>query len=805
MADDTSEIPAGYFTTFSLSDPNGLTPETLVRAQRRNRRVFVCIPCHRKKLKCDKLSPCSRCLAAGIPNECSYQPPPTTSNTAKRTRKVSRNDMKRDLSPGASFGSPCSSSSLDPCSFRSTPASKTTNGTSLGSSEDDEWGVSQPLIKPLNGATHWARIACGFGEAVPYLFGTECHWQQRYREVKNLECLFTNLNGSTNFPFSNSSVSKCQILRSFPPNHIIDTLVANYMDTFGTTHYLFHASQLSYDVQTAVSDEWLAQFCMVLALGAEAAPRYLFSSLGQSAAEWAGIFLSAAQASFSRSSYMAAPSLSTVRTLCMMVIAKLVEIPASGGSTCGSGAHSPLVSLMSFTVQTAKTLQLHRSASAALHRTTMVGDSPMEEQNSSLEAEMRRRIWVTVRLLDLETSLRSGTTTHSEAGDAEPPQDHTTTGSSCNSSDIFSIECIHDGLCQDTGCFGSNSFSSSSDIRLDFGYENDKGRDADYDYLYQKQLFSFLPLLASIINTVNSSTKPSPTPRQVAAWAASVQKCLGDINSLVRDEDDARTANQTFRSATQSQHLRTVANRVLLASQHDLFCDSLASLGPPSPEAQLAQSAVIESSLALLNTQKNWATSAADFAGPCPNTCADLATAENVVSVDTPFSLLRTLQPVFDFPGLPGTSLLVTKAPAVHTTAWLLDLCHDDFAAALMYIVLAWRAMHCESQNHDESDIFGLQSAGGETAAAAVRSGYQIMRDRSNRSVAHFNEFFGIAIVFACFRGLDSGDMLSQVVEATNDVEQVVVAGRRDLLWAADSYTPDEALMFSTPTMPYSL
>ena len=799
MAGDTSDIPAGYFTTFSLSDPNGLTPETLARTQRRNRRVFVCIPCHRKKLKCDKRSPCSRCLAAGIPDECSYQPPPTTNNTAKRFRKGPRNDMKREPSPGASVDSPGSSSSLEPFSLRSTPGSKTTNGTSLGSNEDDDWDVSQPLIKPLNGATHWTRIACCFEEAVPYLFGTERHWQQRYREVKNLECLFANPSGSTNFPFSSSSVSKCHILRSFPPNHVIDTLITNYMDTFGTTHCLFHASQLSYDVQTAVSDEWLAQFCMVLALGAETAPDYLFGNLGQSAAEWAGIFLGAAQASFSRSSYMASPSLSTVRTLCMMVIAKLVEMPASGGSTCGSGAHSPLVSLMAFTVQTAKTLQLHRSASAARYRTTMAGDFSVEEQNNSLETEMRRRIWVTVRLLDLETSLRSGTAMHSEAGDAEPPQAHTT------SSDNFSIECMHDGLCQDAGCFSANLFSSSSDIRLDYSYERDKGHDADYDSLYQHTLSSFLPLLASITNTVNSATKPSPTPRRVAAWGAGVRKCLGDLNSLVHGDDDARPVSQIYRSTTQLQHLRTVANRVLLASQHDLFCDSLASLDPPSPEAQMAQSVIVESALALLNTQKIWATSAAGFAGRCPSTCIDVATALNVVGVDTPFSLLQTLQPVFGFTGLPGTSSPVTTAPAAHTTAWLLDLCHDDFAAAFIYMVLALRAMHSQGQYHDENDHSGLQPAGEETAATAVRSGYQIMRDRSSRSVAHFNEFFGIAIVFACFRGLDSGDMLSHVVEAVDDVEQVVVAGRRDLLWAADSYTPDEALLFSTPLMAYGI
>ncbi|ERS95505.1 hypothetical protein HMPREF1624_08021 [Sporothrix schenckii ATCC 58251] len=89
-----------------------------------------------------------------------------------------------------------------------------------------------------------------------------------------------------------------------------------------------------------------------------------------------------------------------------------------------------------------------------------------------------------------------------------------------------------------------------------------------------------------------------------------------------------------------------------------------------------------------------------------------------------------------------------------------------------------------------------------------VRHSYEIMRDRSYRSVAHFEEFLNVAIFFSCFRGLRSdGDLLSQVVDATNDVEQIVVTGRRYLLWAADSVTgPDEAsalMGFNGPLMAY--
>lgn len=700
MASDTSDIPAGYFTTFSLSDLNGLTPETLVRTQRRNRRVFVCIPCHRKKLRCDKLLPCSRCLAAGIPDECSYQPPPSASSTtSKKTRKGSRHDTKSGSSPADSLGSPYSSSSHDPYSFRGTPGSKTTNGTSLASNEEDDWEVSQPLVKPLRGVSHWTRISCEFEEAVPYLFGTEPRWQQRYTQVKNLECLFAAVNDNANFPFGASFCSKEQVLRSFPPNHVIDVLVGNYLNTFGATHYLFHPSQLHYDFDTAVSDEWLAEFCMVLGLGAETAPEYLFAGLAQSATAWVSTFMSAAQASFGRSLYMTAPSLSTVRTLCMMVIAKLAEVPGSGGSSGGNWTYAPLVSLMALTVQTAKALQLHRSAS--------VEEPPLPiDHHDSLEAEMRRRVWVVVRLLDLETALRSGTTMQSDTGDAEPPQGHApaeTMDTSCN--DIFNFS---------------------------LGSQNSLHSPPDYDGLYLNKVSSFLPLLADMVNTVNSPTKPGPSPRRVAACSSRIQKQLEEFGVC---HDDARTVSQVHRSNIQAQYIEVITHRVLLALHHDSFCGAAAT--------RVMQSPAIVSAHALFNIQKVWATGA----------------------------------------------------------AWLLDLCHETFGVGILHHVVALRAMYLRvDENDDENDGTDVTDMTEMVVAAekAVSGCHQLLRGRSCRSVAQFNSYYGTSVLAACLRGLHSEDMLSEIVDATNEVEQVVVQGRQDFLWGS-SYSDELFPLYALP------
>lgn len=38
----------------------------------------MCIPCHRRKLKCDKGQPCSRCTQSGSADSCVYQPSVTS-------------------------------------------------------------------------------------------------------------------------------------------------------------------------------------------------------------------------------------------------------------------------------------------------------------------------------------------------------------------------------------------------------------------------------------------------------------------------------------------------------------------------------------------------------------------------------------------------------------------------------------------------------------------------------------------------------------------------------------------------------
>lgn len=251
---DSSGIPAGFFSTFSIADPNNPAPGNIVRSQKRNRRVFVCIPCHRRKLKCDKLLPCSRCAAAEIAHECSYMPPPSPVNRSKKRRGRKTTDggrvakdtakprpkVKRESSPGllssssssspSSLSSSCSRSpspspSFGPSSPRSSTtrsrkteraassvskATTTSRKTSYPATEDEDDdqekcdkldGQGNPSVNPLNGASHWTRIACEVRQRRSRLFavlgffllflGSFSHYSRFYPPLTPLSSLKT--------------------------------------------------------------------------------------------------------------------------------------------------------------------------------------------------------------------------------------------------------------------------------------------------------------------------------------------------------------------------------------------------------------------------------------------------------------------------------------------------------------------------------------------------------------------------------------------------------------------------------------
>lgn len=54
--------------------------------KRKQRAILSCIDCRRRKLKCDRESPCNRCVGGGYPEKCAYSSLEEVERPAKRSK-----------------------------------------------------------------------------------------------------------------------------------------------------------------------------------------------------------------------------------------------------------------------------------------------------------------------------------------------------------------------------------------------------------------------------------------------------------------------------------------------------------------------------------------------------------------------------------------------------------------------------------------------------------------------------------------------------------------------------------------------
>lgn len=548
----------------------------------------------------------------------------------------------------------------------------------------------------VSGTTHWAKIACEFEEACPYIFGTDPEWEPRYRQIKSLKYLFSSFT-AVNFPFSSISAlapTQRDIIDSLPPRHIVEALVKCYFQSCEITHRLFHPLQFWDEMHAfwsnpnQVLDGWLAQLCMILALGCQTAPEYLFQNTARSASEWTDVFLEGAQLCFGRSPFMSMPNLTTIRTLCLMVMAKMLELIK--GST-----PSEVVFLMGFVTRLAMTLQLHRA-------TKLFPAMP------AFEAEMRKRLWTTIQLLDIDVAMRSGTSFVCREQDTEAPLNVNETDFRRSAHGDWTVATL---------------WASPHDYT---------------DGMFQVKLAEILPLLAEIIDTVNSPTQSLIEYEKVMMWDSKIRKQLKDMESVfslgLRSRPDR---NRT--AATQRQFLEVLAHRSLLAMHHAY------ARVPHDTRFELSYKTVRESSLALLGTQESWVRSSYP---------------------DSLSSDSRSSSP---------SSISTEESPSFN--GWLVDLCHDDFLTAMLYMILTIRRDDFGGNKHDDKPPRDM-------AWVVLRRGLTLARQRACRSLSHFKEFAGLSFLIGCLQCLGMAEsMLPTMMQIADQVEQIILTGKQELMW----------------------
>ncbi|KAK4147888.1 oleate activated transcription factor 3 [Dichotomopilus funicola] len=457
-----ADQPAGYFSTFSILDSSRGTntdDHQHNKAQRRNRKVSVCIPCHRRKLKCDKGQPCSRCSLSGSPEQCVYQEQPSTEP---------RGDVERNSGSN----------------YRQHLRTRSSSTATL---------VNEGSERRLQGVTHWRTIASEFTEAWPYISGRVPAWESTYRRIQGHKYLFASLSG-LNFPFG----GLCsffqhgdEVIQCLPARPAVNVLIQSYFQTLNPIYRLLHHQQFMKELEE------------------------FWNSNSQCSEEcWTEHFLDAAQFFFSRSPYLSAPTLVSMRVLCLVIIARMLDL--KGAET------SQLPVLMGFLSRSAVAIHLHMSPS--IHSTL-----------TPFEIEARNRV-----------AMRTGTLCDREDQDAIVPLN-------INDSQIRYV---------------NHGWSLA---------QQEAGTGETTDGTFQLKLCEVLPTVAEIINIVNSPTKPPPIWDMIRSFDSRLGQHLQDIELVLPLAYRASGQAPSKTRKMQRDFLRTLVHRTTLALHHHAIALSLGS------------------------------------------------------------------------------------------------------------------------------------------------------------------------------------------------------------------------------------
>ncbi|WKT40331.1 hypothetical protein QSH57_005137 [Fusarium oxysporum f. sp. vasinfectum] len=315
---------------------------------RKQRVVFACLPCHSRKIKCDRHRPCGRCVSAGRASECHYRTQQRSPSSAQTT--------SAKFSSHALF-------------LRDTPRVGT--------------------------ATSWVRLIWEFEEARPYLFGTDPEYKDMFDKIKRLRGFFPPVIGR-GFTFgvvTPALMSKSHMTSKLPEPRIAETLLRSYMETFEPLFPLWHEPSYADEMTRFWTDpqdaDWvvLAQVFLMMSLGCHATSQEELKAFGIDADATAKAYFDVAAIAFSISQQTAQYNHAGLRTLCMSILARMMNLTSPNDEEdCSIN--------VGLAVRIAQTLKLHR------HPSIFVGMP---------EAEMitRIKIWTTLVLLDVLSSIRS--------------------------------------------------------------------------------------------------------------------------------------------------------------------------------------------------------------------------------------------------------------------------------------------------------------------------------------------------------------------------------------------------------------
>ncbi|KAG8410916.1 hypothetical protein J3458_016482 [Metarhizium acridum] len=324
-----------------------------VKRKKRRRACLSCVRCHRLKVKCDKKEPCTRCRISGWGKQCEY------------THRVE-------------------------------PSSEAASLYVL--TEEDPQVALATWHSRHRGLSHWRSLLSKASCSAPN-FSLGCIAQLKSLPVLATdEVILRNHSAASgimlpdNFPFNSPRAPPfacIEKVRTLIGSHRgdCDAFVKGYLDLYQTVHPIIDTNEFQDRVSaywndpSCVDAAWLSQFLMVLALGQLVVTRKTAPTVE---------LCMAAEACLAKTPFMLRPNLSIMRTMCLMVLAKLTT-----NATCWS--FDACWNLLGFVVRQAICLGFHRRDPPTYSSPVVYADW-----------ESGKIIWTTLLYFNIQVAMISG-------------------------------------------------------------------------------------------------------------------------------------------------------------------------------------------------------------------------------------------------------------------------------------------------------------------------------------------------------------------------------------------------------------
>ncbi|KAF9894375.1 hypothetical protein FE257_007878 [Aspergillus nanangensis] len=251
------------------SSAGGISPQEQYRVIRKRNRVPVsCAPCRGRKLKCNRGHPCENCLKRGDGSSCSYaQANSRKKHSPLQSASSSPDDMQNRIDRLESLVLSLMTNGSQSAGPGAAMAAISGNSSSIGSAQhttdldldlDDDDGTGGPeesdteqltksigIMKVDNNKSyyisdaHWASVLQDITEVKNYFTTHKKQYEEHAEKIKAIRPP-TDVPGSTLLFGGTKTISREEIMASFPSKYTTDILVARYFNYYDPSTHVLH-------------------------------------------------------------------------------------------------------------------------------------------------------------------------------------------------------------------------------------------------------------------------------------------------------------------------------------------------------------------------------------------------------------------------------------------------------------------------------------------------------------------------------------------------------------------------------------